>query len=37
MEESRPESCTFASLTLPSRVESVRVAATFLMQAATMR
>ena len=34
MEESRPDSCTFASLTVPSRVESVRVAAAFLMQAA---
>lgn len=34
MEESHPDSCTFASLTVPSRVESVRVAAAFLMQAA---
>lgn len=34
MDESRPESCTFASLTVPSRVESVRVAAAFLVQAA---
>ena len=34
MDEPRPDSCTFASLTVPSRVESVRVAAEFLMQAA---
>ena len=29
-----PESCTFASLTVPSRAESVHVAAAFLVQAA---
>ncbi|MDO8680163.1 MAG: ATP-binding protein [Acidobacteriota bacterium] len=34
MDDTRPDDCCFASVTVPSRVESVRLAASFLVQAA---
>ena len=34
MDQTRPDDCCFASVTVPSRVESVRLAASFLVQAA---